>query len=128
MIFVTLEEVLDLHDRSLREHGGLAGVREPGLVESALAAGQNVFLYRDGDAFDVAAAYAFHLAESQSFVDGNKRTAISTALYFLARNGIHHRPAPAEQDTLYEAMIALATHDLDKAGLAVLFRELFVAR
>ena len=123
--FVTLEQVHLLHERSLREHGGSSGVRDHGLIESALGSAQNAFYYGGGDEFDVAAAYAFHLAESQAFIDGNKRTGLATALYFLSRNGHTLKAAPVDQVTLYDAMIAIATHDLDKPGLAALLRKLF---
>jgi death on curing protein len=124
MDFLELEEVLRAHRRGLERHGGLHGIREPGLVDSALASAQNVHFYAGGDAFDVAAAYAFHLAESQAFVDGNKRVGITCAIMFLARNGWAVLPSAA--DELYEAMIALATHDLDKPGLSRLLRRVSV--
>jgi death-on-curing protein len=73
--FLKLAEVLYLHDESLARLGGSSGVREPGLVESAPGSAQNAFWYGHGNLFDIAAAYAFHVAESQAFVDGNKRTA-----------------------------------------------------
>ncbi len=123
--FLTLDLVMMNHRRSLAEHGGIDGVRDPGAVESALAAGQNTWLYRDGDSFEIAAAYAFHLAESQAFLDGNKRTAISSALFFLAANGIMGVP---NQSELYDAMIAIADRRLDKAGLAAVLRRQFPRR
>lgn len=123
--FVTLEQVHLLHERSLLEHGGSSGVRDHGLIESAIGSAQNAFYYGGGDEFDVAAAYAFHLAESQAFLDGNKRTGLGTALYFLGKNGYVIKTSPADQVTLHQAMIAIATHDLDKRGLAQLLRERF---
>jgi death on curing protein len=90
-IFLTLDEVFRIHARSLAEHGGSEGVREPGLIESALASARNTLYYANGDLFDVAASYAFHLAESQAFIDGNKRTAGVAAMVFLARNGVYAR-------------------------------------
>lgn len=123
--FLTSDEVLLLHLQSLRNHGGTDGIREPGLVDSALASAQNIHWYTTGDLFDIAASYAFHLAESQAFLDGNKRTVIAAALTFLKINGIPAHPNSSTQDRLYDAMIALATKDLDKAGLAALFREVF---
>ena len=123
--FVTLEQVHLLHERSLREHGGSPGVRDHGLIESALGSAQNAFFYGGGDEFDVAAAYAFHLAESQAFLDGNKRTGLGAALYFLARNGHVMKPTPADQMSLHDAMIAIAKHELDKPGLAAVLRRLF---
>lgn len=118
--FLTLDEVLQIHTRSLAEHGGMEGVRDLGLVDSALASAKNAFYYGGGDLFDVAAAYAFHLAESQAFLDGNKRTAVGAALVFLAMNGVYaHLP----KWELYLAMIALAEKKLTKAELAALFRK-----
>jgi death on curing protein len=78
--------------------------------------------YRGGDLFDIAATYAFHIAESQAFFDGNKRTAITTALTFLELNGAY---APPDQDALYDAMIAISACRLDKAGLADVLRRQF---
>ena len=109
--------------QSLIEHGGIDGLRNHAAVESALASAQNVWLYRSGDRFDIAAGYAFHLAESQAFLDGNKRTAITSALFFLAANGVHGRP---NQDDLYDAMIAIAERRTDKAGLAAVLRRQFL--
>jgi death-on-curing protein len=113
--FLTLAQVHRLHDRALAEHGGQAGVREPGLVESALASARNAFWYVRGDLFDIAAAYAFHLAESQAFVDGNKRVAAAAALVFLEINGVSIAAAP---DALERAMIDVALRRLDKRQLA----------
>lgn len=91
--FVSLEQVHLLHQRSLLEHGGSSGVRDHGLIESALGSAQNAFYYGGGDEFDVAAAYAFHIAESQAFLDGNKRTGLGTALYFMAKCGHTFKPS-----------------------------------
>jgi death-on-curing protein len=120
LIFLTLDEVFRIHARSLAEHGGSEGLRDPGLVESALASAKNTFHYANGDLFDVAASYAFHLAESQAFIDGNKRTAVVAALVFLARNGVYAQPATWE---LYSAMIDVAEKKKNKADLADLFRK-----
>ena len=119
-IFLELDEVLRIHARSLDEHGGRDGVRDLGLVDSALASAKNILYYADGDWFDVAAGYAFHLAESQAFIDGNKRTAVVSALVFLAKNGIYATPAPWE---LYSAMIDVAEKKKNKADLADIFRK-----
>lgn len=90
-----------------------------------MASAQNTFLYGGGDDFEVAAAYAFHLTEAQAYLDGNKRVGIMAALTFLAMQG-HRRERSIEvQEQLYAAMIAIATHDLDKPGLAALLRGIF---
>jgi death on curing protein len=119
-IFLTLDEVMQIHARSLAEHGGSDGIREPGLVKSALASAENTLHYGRGDLFDIAASYAFHLAESQAFVDGNKRTAVVAAMVFLARNGVYAQPPKWE---LYSAMIDVAEKKKTKADLAEIFRR-----
>ena len=121
--FLTLSQVNRLHARALAEHGGQEGVREPGLVDSALASAKNTFWYAGGDLFDIAAAYAFHLAESQAFVDGNKRVAAAAALVFLEINGARLLSAP---DALERAMIQIALRRLDKQGLAVILHSGYV--
>jgi len=118
--FLRLVEVYGLHQRALREHGGSDGVREPGLVESALGSAENTFWYGNGDLAAIAAAYAFHLAESQAFVDGNKRVGIAAALVFLAMNGLKC-PEQAD-DELYHALIEISEKRQTKADLAELFR------
>ncbi len=119
-IFLTLDEVHRIHARSLAEHGGSDGTRDSGPVESALASAKNIFYYANGDLFNVAASYAFHLAESQAFIDGNKRTAVVAALVFLARNGVYATPATWD---LYSAMIDVSEKKKTKADLAELFRK-----
>jgi death-on-curing protein len=118
-LFITRERVDALHQRSLEEYGGQDGIRNEHGLESALAQPMNLFAYRQGDLFDLAAAYAYHLAENQPFIDGNKRTAITTALVFLELNGISTSAITNAQ--LYDAMIAIAEKRLDKAGLAAMF-------
>jgi death-on-curing protein len=119
--FLSLAEVLYLHDESLKRYGGSAGIREPGLVESALGSAQNAFWYGHGGLFEVAAAYAFHIAQSQAFVDGNKRTAAASAISFLDKNGISF---PKEDGSVYRAMIEIAEKRLDKTGLAAVLKKL----
>jgi len=119
-VFLTVDEVLCMHARSLAEHGGTEGVRDAGLVESAVASAKNTFWYGRGDLFDVAATYAFHFAESQAFLDGNKRTGSVAALVFLAKNGVYAAPPKWE---FYLAMIAIAEKRLTKADLAEILRR-----
>ena len=119
--FLTLAEVLHLHDQSLARFGGLAGIGDRGLVESALASAKNTFWYGGGGLFEIAAAYAFHIAEAQAFLDGNKRTAAAAAIAFLRLNGL---PFPQDNGSVYNAMIAVANKQLDKTGLARTLRRL----
>jgi death-on-curing protein len=120
-IFLTLEQVEALHAQALAAHGGQDGVRDQWTLESAAIHPRNVFYYAQGDLFDVAAAYAFHLAEAQAFLDGNKRTGIAAALVFLKLNGVTVSKAT---DELYAAMIAIAGHRMGKPELAALLRRL----
>lgn len=119
--FLMMAEVLYLHDESLERFGGSAGIREPGLVESALGSAQNAFWYGHGDLIDIAAAYAFHIAESQAFVDGNKRTAAASAILFLRKNGVCF---PKDDGSVYAAMIEIANKRMDKRGMAETLRRL----
>lgn len=119
--FLTTEQVEGLHRLSLEQHGGQDGLRDQAAFESAVMQPRNVWFYAQGDLFDVAAAYAFHLAESQAFIDGNKRTGMGAALVFLEGNDV---AVPEATDELYAAMIAIAQRRLDKPGLAALLRTL----
>lgn len=120
-VFITREQVEAIHRRSLEEHGGQDGIRDDSVLESALAQPMHVHFYAQGDWFDLAAAYAYHLAENQPFIDGNKRTAITTALLFLELNGVSTSAITNAQ--LYDAMISLAEKRLDKTGRAAVFRR-----
>jgi death on curing protein len=79
--------VLAIHDEQLAEHGGPSGVRDTGLLQSALARPRHLASYATPDAFDLAAAYAFGIARDHPFVDGNKRTAFVAAATFLYDHG-----------------------------------------
>jgi death-on-curing protein len=124
IVFLSLELVLEIHRRSLLAHGGSEGIRDQAGLESAVAQPQNDYYYGGVDIFGVAAAYAFHIAEAQAFVDGNKRTGVGAALHCLEFAGID--TSTATSDALHDAMIAIADRRLDKPGLAALFRQLFV--
>jgi death-on-curing protein len=93
--FLTVEDVLELHARSLDRFGGGEGIRDRGLLESAVAAPQAGFggQFAHSDLYEMAAAYAFHIAQNQPFVDGNKRAGLGAALVFLvSRNGGWTKP------------------------------------
>nr|WP_294529342.1 type II toxin-antitoxin system death-on-curing family toxin [uncultured Rhodopila sp.] len=113
-----------VHEAQLAEHGGLDGVRDTGLVESALARPQNLAAYGDPDAAALAAAYAYGLARNHGFSDGNKRTAWVVARLFLADNGCVLRFDPAEAVNLTES---LAAGTLEEAAVAEWFRSRLAA-
>lgn len=85
--WVLAETILALHDRLLSEFGGLAGLRDVGLFDSALARPIQLFSYGKPDIFEMAAAYAYGLVRNHPFVDGNKRIAFTTAVLFIEING-----------------------------------------
>jgi death-on-curing protein len=118
--FLTPAIVEQLHADSLALFGGSAGVRDPGMVESALAAARNTYPYGRGDVFAIAASYAFHIAEAQAYLDGNKRTAVAAALIFLKGNGVELQ---LDDSIIYEAMIAIAEKRMTKDNLAAAFRK-----
>jgi death-on-curing protein len=86
--WVQLDVILAIHDRQIAEHGGAAGARDAGLVESAIVRPQNLAAYGEPDAAALAAAYAFGIAKNHGFTDGNKRTAWVAARLFLRVNGV----------------------------------------
>src|SRR3954466_3207073 len=103
--FLSLDQVMPLHLVSLAKHGGIAGARDSGAIESALVSAQNAWFYANADLFEIAAAYAFHIAQSQAFLDGNKRTGAASAIAFLTSNGCVDR---SSDGAIYDAMIAIA--------------------
>ena len=119
--FLTLDEVLYLHDESLARFGGIAGVGDLGLIESAMGSAQNAYWYGRGGLYEIAAAYAFHIAESQAFNDGNKRTGAAAALSFLTLNGVSF---PKDDGSVCAALIDVAEKRLDKTGLAKVLHKL----
>jgi death on curing protein len=119
--FLPVELVLAIHEEMIHAYGGSHGIREPGLVESAVAQGQNAYYYGKADFFEIAAAYAYHLAESQAFLDGNKRAGAATALTFLEMNGVDITRISTRE--VYEMMIQIATKEMTKSGLADMLRS-----
>lgn len=114
-----------LHDESLAEHGGAAGLRDEGLFESALARPINLAAYGKPDLADLAAAYGVGLAKNHAFVDGNKRTAFLAVGLFLALNGW---PLSATQADATLTMLAVAAGQMDEATFARWLRHHVVPR
>jgi death-on-curing protein len=79
-VLLTREQIDTIHQDQLDAWGGLSGLRSEHGLESAIAQPQNVYFYGNGDLYEVAAAYAYHIAESQAYLDGNKRTGVEAAL------------------------------------------------
>ncbi len=95
-VWLSRDLVLAIHDEQLREHGGASGVRDAGLLESALARPLNAAGYGDPDVAELGALYAIGIARNHPFVDGNKRTAFAALFTFLALNGMEFEPAEVD--------------------------------
>jgi death-on-curing protein len=118
--FISRKALELLHDESLAEHGGRPGLRDPGLLESALARPHQLLAYGDPDLAALAAAYGFGLVRNHAFVDGNKRAAFLATGLFVALNGQRLVTSQAEA-TL--TMLALAAGDLSEDAFAQWLRE-----
>jgi death-on-curing protein len=114
-VWSDLEVVLAIHDEQLAEHGGQSGVRDRGLLESALSRPQNQFAYGEHALPRLAASYAFGISRNHPFLDGNKRTSLVVAELFLVLNGFDLTATDAECVT---AFLALAAGDLTEEQLA----------
>jgi len=113
VVWVREDMVLAIHLRQLAEHGGGEGLRDEGLLQSALARPQNLLAYSapSPDLASLAAAYAYGIARNHPFVDGNKRTALIVARLFLLLNGID---LVATQEEKYSTFLALAAGELSE--------------
>ena len=118
-VWLDSDIALAVHDRQLAEHGGGAGVRDAGTLESALARPLNRWAYGEDDLATLAATYAFGVARNHPFVDGNKRTAWVLARLFLALNGV---TLVFQPEAAIQAMLALAAGELAEAEMADWFR------
>jgi len=120
--FLDLADVMAIHERELARFGGLSGLRDQNLLESAIAQPRAQFggEFLHADLWEMAAAYLFHIVKNHPFLDGNKRTGLITALTFLGINGL---PIPPNSPRLYDATMAVAEGTLDKAALTAILRE-----
>jgi len=118
-VWIDLNDALAAHDLQLAEHGGSSGVRDQGLLESALARPRNVFAYSpETTLFHLAASYAVGIVKNHPFVDGNKRTGLVVGAGFLELNGIE---IIAPQPETYLTFLALAASELSEADLVTWF-------
>ena len=121
-VFLNLSEVLRIHRDQIERYGGHQGVRDLGLLQSAVAAPAAGFggRFLHDDLFQMAAAYLFHITRNHPFVDGNKRTGIAAALVFLDLNGVD---IDADEETLEDMVVAVAEGKADEAEVAGFFRK-----
>jgi len=121
-LFLSVDRVLRLHDMELRLFGGADGVRDLGLLESAIGNAEATFggEFLHQDLFEMAAAYLYGICRNHPFVDGNKRTAVTSALVFLE---VHDVWVESNDDELYDLVIATAEARVDKSDIAEFLRE-----
>ena len=122
-LFLTLAEVVEIHKDQINRYGGSAGIRDMNLLSSAVAMPYAFFgeHFLHHDIFEMAAAYAFHISQNHPLIDGNKRTALASALIFLELNGTSITDTGGE---LYDAMIHLATGELDKTAFGSILKRM----
>ncbi len=114
-IWITEADVLSFHEEMLLRHGGLSGIRDPGLLESGLNRPLQLYAYGHPDLFGLAAAYAAGIVKNHPFLDGNKRAGFMAAALFIESNGYSFQAT--EEDVVIHT-VALAAGDIDEAGYA----------
>lgn len=120
--FVEIEEAQRIHSRQINRFGGDPGVRDQGLLESALAMPRAMFggAFVHQDVIAMAGAYLYHLCKNHAFVDGNKRVALAVTLYFLTRNGM---PLEVDDQELQDHVLAVASGEMNKNEITSYLRE-----
>lgn len=113
--WLTYEQVVAIHSRQLRRFGGAAGLRDEGLLRSAIERPINKWHYEKAEPPELAAAYAFGLAKNHAFVDGNKRIAFMSMMTFLWRNGVRFAPDQAQATKI---IMSLAAGEVSEESLA----------
>lgn len=119
-VWVDERDVLAVHDRLLALHGGLSGLRDRGLLESALARPRQHYSYAEGiDIVELAALYTIGIVQNHPFVDGNKRAGFLAGVLFLELNGFDFT---ANESEVIQSVLGLAAGDIDEAGYAAWMR------
>jgi death-on-curing protein len=103
-LFVDRDVVIAIHDQQIDAHGGAGGIRDMGLIESALSRPENLTIYGDPDVYDLAAEYGFGLARNHGFTDGNKRTAYVVTRLFLRLNGYDITASATDRVLVFESL------------------------
>lgn len=120
--FIEKSDVLEIHQRQIERFGGMPGIRDEGLLDSALAQPKATFFgkFLHTTINEQAAAYLYHIAKNHSFVDGNKRTAFATMITFLTINGYD---LDLSQDEAYALVIQVTQGEMTKEKLSVFLQE-----
>lgn len=119
-LWITYEQAVAIHSRQLRRFGGAPGLRDEGMLRSALERPINKWRYEQAPLDELAAAYAFGLAKNPAFVDGNKRIAFMAMMVFLHKNGVAFSPDPAEATTI---ILSLAAGEVSEQSLTRWIRD-----
>lgn len=119
-VWLHREIILAVHEHQLAEHGGAAGLRDQGLLESALARPENLVAYGKPDSADLAAAYGYGLSRNHAFIDGNKRTGFVATELFLELNGY---ALAADDVECVVTMLAVAAGEITEAEFAAWIRD-----
>ena len=122
LAFLQLDEVLEIHQDQIQRYGGSPGVRDIGILQSALAMPEAGFggRYLHEDVFEMAATYLFHIVQGHPFIDGNKRAGAMAAFVFLSMNGISLNAA----DNSFESLVrSVAQGKTNKATISEFFRR-----
>ncbi|MDJ0534467.1 MAG: type II toxin-antitoxin system death-on-curing family toxin [Xenococcaceae cyanobacterium MO_207.B15] len=114
-IWIKEAVVIAIHRRQLAEHGGSDGIRDKGLLKSALSRPKNQLAYGNPTIFDLAAAYGYGIANNHPFIDGNKRTSYVVMRTFLKLNGYDIQASAIEK---YQIWMSLANNQINEAELA----------
>ena len=121
-VFLTLGEVIEIHRDQIERYGGDPGLRDLGLLQSAMAMPAAGFggRYLHTDLYEMAAAYLFHITQNHPFIDGNKRTGAVASLVFLSLNGVE---IEADEEEFERIVLGVAQGKIDKASVVEFFRK-----
>jgi len=119
-LWITYEQAIAIHSRQLRRFGGAPGLRDEGMLRSALERPINKWRYEQSGMAALAAAYAFGLAKNHAFVDGNKRIAFMAMMVFLLKNDVAFNPDPAQSTAM---ILALAAGEVSEESLTRWIRD-----
>lgn len=118
--WITYEQAIAIHSRQLRRFGGAAGLRDEGMLRSALERPINKWRYEQSELAELAAAYAYGLAKNHAFVDGNKRIAFMSMVIFLDKNRVAFSPDPAQSTSI---ILSLAAGEVSEQSLTRWIRD-----
>jgi death on curing protein len=113
-LWITFDQAIAMHARQLRRFGGAAGLRDEGMLRSALERPINKWRYEQAELAELAAAYAFGLARNHAFIDGNKRIAFMAMVAFLKKNNVSFSPEPAQSTSI---ILSLAAGEVSEQSL-----------